>query len=72
MKMNKNSLVYAISAGSVLLMFIWGWLEKTYAHSWLAILAGGFRFGKAVCPENRFAVPPQVRFFQIQICHMSS
>ena len=39
--MDTKKLIPIIAMVSVLLMFVWGWLEGSYAHSWLAVFAGG-------------------------------
>ena len=36
-----GTLVAIISMCSVVVMFIWGYIEGGYQHSWLAILIGG-------------------------------
>lgn len=39
--MDKKKLIPIISMVSVLVMFIWSWLEGNWSHSWLAVFAGG-------------------------------
>ena len=39
--MNIKKLRPIISAVSVLIMFIWGYLEGSFEHSWLAVFVGG-------------------------------
>ena len=42
MKNVKTGTICAIiSMVSVLVMFIWGYLEGDFSHSWLAVMAGG-------------------------------
>lgn len=42
--MNWRTLNSIISAASVVIMFIWGWLD-TFAHSWIAVMIGGMAVG---------------------------
>ena len=39
--MNSKLIIPAISMGSVLVFFIWGYIEGTFQHSWLIFLAAG-------------------------------
>ena len=39
--LSTNTISTIISMCSVLIMFIWGYIEGTFAHSWLAVFAGG-------------------------------
>jgi hypothetical protein len=39
--MNMKVLSMAIPMVSVLIMFVWGYIEGTFAHAWLAVFAGG-------------------------------
>ena len=39
--MNTKKLIPIISMVSVLVMFVWGYLAGSFAHSWLAVFAGG-------------------------------
>ena len=36
-----NTISTIISMCSVIVMFIWGYIEGTFMHSWLAVFAGG-------------------------------
>ena len=42
---NAKTLSPIISMTSVLVMFIWGYLEGSFQHSWLAVMAGGMLSG---------------------------
>lgn len=37
----KGTLCAIIGMVSILVMFIWGYIEGTFTHSWLAVFAGG-------------------------------
>ncbi len=37
-KMDKNKLYPIISIAAVIIFFIWGWIEGTFAHSWIIFL----------------------------------
>ena len=39
--LSTNTISTIISMCAVLVMFIWGYIEGTFAHSWLAVFAGG-------------------------------
>lgn len=39
--MKAKTLIPIISMVSVLVMFLWAYLEGSYNHSWLAVFAGG-------------------------------
>ena len=39
--MDAKKLVPIIAMVSVLVMFVWSYLAGSYAHSWLAVFAGG-------------------------------
>lgn len=39
--LSTNTISTIISMCSVLVMFIWGYIEGTFMHSWLAVFAGG-------------------------------
>ena len=39
--LSTNTISAIISMCSVLIMFIWGYIEGTFMHSWLAVFAGG-------------------------------
>ena len=39
--MNVKKWIPLISMASVLIMFVWGYLAGSFAHSWLAVFAGG-------------------------------
>lgn len=36
-----KKLIPIISMVSVLVMFVWSWIEGNWSHSWLAVFAGG-------------------------------
>lgn len=40
-KKTLKKLIPIISMVSVLVMFIWSWLEGSWSHSWLAVFSGG-------------------------------
>ena len=42
--MNWKTLCSIISSDSLVIMFIWGYLD-TFQHSWLAVFAGGIAVG---------------------------
>ncbi len=39
--MDKKKLIPIVSMISVLIMFIWSFIEGSWNHSWLAVMAGG-------------------------------
>ncbi len=39
--MDKKKLIPIVAMVSVLIMFIWSFLEGGWSHSWLAVMAGG-------------------------------
>ena len=39
--MDKKKLIPIVSMVSVLVMFIWSFIEGSWNHSWLAVMAGG-------------------------------
>lgn len=39
--MDAKKLIPIIAMVSVLVMFVWSYLAGSYAHSWLAVFAGG-------------------------------
>ena len=43
--MEIRKLIPLIPLISVLIMFVWGWLEGSFEHSWIAVMAGGMLSG---------------------------
>ena len=39
--MDKKMLIPVIAMVSVVVMFIWSWIEGGWSHSWLAVMIGG-------------------------------
>lgn len=42
--MNRNSIPAIIGIASVIIFFIWGFIEGTYKHAWIIFLVAGLAF----------------------------
>ena len=50
--MDWKTLNAIISGASVVIMFIWGWLD-TFEHSWIAVMIGGIAVGIIASANTR-------------------